>query len=172
RRLIMKSPDWPRSLGAIIRAREPTKSPVQIRPAPPYPRRTKFKSSGLRLITDPCEPIATIRREDYNRLELPPPCYHYEFGRVQAGVALFRATIRRKFRRDFCLAKVLRFATRAGFAVLEETGIEYDCERGRLLNRLAILAIRRATRQGHLPQLRGEDSAWLVRSPVATVPLL
>jgi len=31
----MKSPDWPRGLGAIIRGREPTKSPVQIRPAPP-----------------------------------------------------------------------------------------------------------------------------------------
>src|SRR5205823_11692282 len=35
RRLMLRSLDWPRGLGAHP-CREPTKSPVQIRPAPPH----------------------------------------------------------------------------------------------------------------------------------------
>src|SRR2546428_3556661 len=34
----MKSPDLPRGLGAVILGREPTKSQVQILPAPPFPQ--------------------------------------------------------------------------------------------------------------------------------------
>src|SRR5207247_8795625 len=96
---MLRSLDWPRGLGAHP-CREPTKSPVQIRPAPPLPQPGSGSNPPYlhKLMSKSSAPIATILHADRNTLAALRFFCRHALASIQASAGPSQPTTHMKLR--------------------------------------------------------------------------
>src|SRR5438093_13442881 len=101
---MLRSLDWPRGLGAHP-CREPTKSPVQIRPAPPPPHPGSGSNPPYlhQLMSKSSVPIATILHAHCNTLGALLLFFLHALYLIQAMAGLYHLTILMTLRSDLSL---------------------------------------------------------------------
>src|SRR5438093_10193663 len=111
---MLRSLDWPRGLGAHP-CREPTKSPVQIRPAPPLPQPGSGSNPPYlhQLMSKSSGPIVTILHADCNTLGALLVFCRHALDSIQARAGLSHATIRMNLRGRLSFLNAVLIATNA-----------------------------------------------------------